>query len=108
MASLKGLIKEYKEELLNNDAWIVFYKEKNKWNAHHVQELKGNYEDGYKIDKEELKTLKEILKIDFKAICLNKIHLEYIRENNLEDEIILSYSQRKHQLNVDFLGDLAR
>lgn len=107
MASLKALIKEYRKQLQNDNDWIVFYKEKNKWNAYAIGDLKGTYDDGYWLNTEELNVLNEILGKDFKAICINKMYLDETENvNKMEEKIIQYYLGRMYQLNGDFLGDL--
>lgn len=87
MASLKVLIKEHREELQNDNDWVVFYKEKNKWNAYTIEDLKGTYDDGYWLNAEELNKLNEISRKDFKAICVNKMYLnETDNINKIEEK----------------------
>lgn len=111
MASLKNIVRENYNEIIDGMAWVVVYKNGRSWNCNCFWEESGSYDNGYKFLPEDVKQMKEISIIDPKAIAINGYYMgvgEDFTLEELENKIILLYENRLSQLNGDFLGCLVK
>ena len=109
MSSLRGLVGECRDELVNGVAWVVLYKGGRSWQAEAFYPVSGDYEDGFVFDSEDYDRMKEIAAIDHKAICINGDYVGGFADftlDELEKKILWFYESRLHQLSGDFIGGL--
>lgn len=110
MSSLRGLIGECWEELMNGVAWIAIYKDGRSWQAEAFYPESGDYEDGYVLSKDDYEEIERISGIDHKAICVNGYYMGFGEDftlKELETKILYFYENRLNQLQGDFIGGLA-
>lgn len=106
MASLKQIIKDNKDEICDSIAWVVIYKEGRSWNAEAFWNEDGSYDDGLVFGAEDYARLNEIAAIDSKAICINGYYMPFGEDFTLaeiEAKVLYFYSERRNQLQGDFL-----
>lgn len=106
MASLRNIVRDYRDEIRDGIAWVVVYKEGRSWNAKAVWPDDGDYEDGYTLDKGDLEELISISRLDGKAICFNGYYCGFGEDFTLadiENKILGFYMDRRMQLTGDFL-----
>ena len=106
MASLKNIVREFRDEIRDGIAWVVVYKEGRSWNAKAVWPDDGDYDEGYTLDVGDLEELVYISKIDNKAICFNGYYCgfgEDVTLTDMENKILGFYQDRRLQLEGDFL-----
>lgn len=111
MASLKEVIRENRNEIVEGMAWVVIWKNGRSWNCECFWEESGSYEDGYEFRSEDVKQMNEISKIDSKAIAMNGYYMAFGEDftlEELENKILLLYESRLNQLRGDFLGCLVK
>ena len=109
MASLKSVVKESYDNLIDGIAWIVFYKDGRSWEYACFYEESGSYDEGLVFSEEDMNELREISKKDSKAICINGYYMGFAAELPLkasEEKILWMYNERLNQLKGDFLGGL--
>ncbi len=106
MASLRNIIREYRENIADGIAWVVIYKEGRSWKGNAFWPDGGDYEDGFIFDKGDLEQMVEIAKAYPKAICING-YFNGIGEDftlaDMETKVLHFYETRRLQLNADFL-----
>lgn len=111
MSSLKEIVKENRDEIVEGMAWVVIWKNGRSWNCESFWEESGSYEDGYEFLSEDIKQMNDISKIDPKAIAVNGYYMGFGEDftmEELENKILYFYESRLNQLNGDFLGHLVK
>lgn len=106
MASLKQIVKEYRDEIVDGIAWVAIYKTGRSWNAVAVWPEDGGYDEGYILDECDLAELKAISCLDYKAICFNGYYMgfgEDFTNDELAAKVQWFYEGRMNQLQGDFL-----
>lgn len=106
MASLKQIVKTYRDEIVNGIAWVAIYKEGRSWKADVYWAENGDYENGFVFKPDELEALEEIARIDHKGICINGYYMGFGEDftlNEIVDKVLYFYEERRNQLHDDFL-----
>lgn len=109
MSSLRGLIGECWEELMNGVAWICLYKQGRSWQAEAFYPESGDYENGYVLSKDDYEEIERISEVDHKAICVNGYYMGFGEDftlKELENKVLYFYENRLNQLRGDFLGGI--
>lgn len=107
MSSLKEIVKENRDEIVEGMAWVVIWKNGRSWNCECFWEESGSYEDGYEFLPEDIERMKKVSNIDPKAISVNGYYMgigEDFTIEDIENKILYFYETRLNQLNGDFLG----
>lgn len=106
MASLKQIVKEYRDEIVDGIAWVAIYKVGRSWCAECAWPENGGYDEGYVFDADDLEAFESIAKIDHKAICFNGYYMgfgEDFTNEEIENKVLYFYEGRMNQLQGDFL-----
>lgn len=106
MASLKHIVKTFRDEIVDGMAWVVIWKEGRCWNVRCFWETDGDYENGLVFEPDEIDDLLEIASIDHKAICFNGYYCGFgydFSNEEIENKIRWFYEERRNQLQGDFL-----
>lgn len=106
MASLKQIVKEYRDEIVDGCAWVIIYKEGRSWNAEAYWAEDGDYDNGYTFDSDAVAAMERIAKADHKAICINGYYMgfgEDFTNDDLANKVQWFYEGRMNQLQGDFL-----
>lgn len=109
MASLRQIVRDYKEEILDGIAWVCIWKEKRSWYAEAFWPEDGDYDYGYFFNEDDTERMKEILKTDHKAICINgyyggfgdteDVSSYYNTIPAIEERVFWKYTNRYSQLD---------
>lgn len=106
MASLKQIVKRYRDEINEGIAWVAIYKEGRSWNAYAVWPEDGGYDEGYILYSEDVQALQKIADTDCKAICINGYYMGFgddFTNVEIENKLLYFYEMRLNQLKADFL-----
>lgn len=106
MASLKQIVKEYRDEIVDGIAWVVIYKEGRSWNASAFWAEDGDYDDGFVFDSYDQEEMDRIAEVDRKAICFNGYYMgfgEDFTNDEIANRVLYFYEARRHLLKGDFL-----
>lgn len=106
MASLKNVVKMYRDEIIDGIAWVVIYKKDRSWFASAYWPEDGGYDDGYLFDSFDVDEMERIAEMDKKAICINGYYNGFGEDFTLEEienKVLWFYEERRMQLNGDFL-----
>lgn len=109
MASLKDIIKSDYDIIADGIAWVVIYKEGRNWESDYFYEESGSYDDGLVFSSDDMEELRNIAKMDHKAICINGYYMGFgydFTQKEMENKILWMYNERLNQLQGDFLGGL--
>ena len=105
MASLKEIVKTYKDEIVDGIAWVTIYKEGRSWKIETAFPEEGSYDDGYEFYDYDHEAMKKAFETDKKAICINGYYCGFGKDftaKEIEDKIFYFYTMRFNQLS-DFL-----
>ena len=83
MASLRDIVREYRDEIMAGIAWVAIWKTGRSWNA---QAFRLNH-DTEMIEEEDFQDAKDIVAADQNAIFINEYYTAHMGEGKL-DEII--------------------
>lgn len=106
MASLKQIVKDYRDEIIDGIAWVTIWKNGRSWNAAAVWPEDGGYDEGYILHSDDLAELKAISALDHKAICINGYYMGFGEDftlTDIENKVLYFYEERRNQLFGDFL-----
>lgn len=71
MASLRDIIRQEKDEILEGITWIAIWKTGRSWHTESFYPEDGSYDDGYVFSKDDSNRMNEIIKADNNAILIN-------------------------------------
>lgn len=106
MASLKEVVRSYRDEIVDGIAWVAIWKVGRSWKVWAFWEESGSYDDGYEFDSYDVNRMKEIVKEDHKAICFNGYYMgfgEDFTNEEIQNKVRWFYEERRCQLHGDFL-----
>ena len=106
MASLRDVVKQYRDEIIDGIQWVVIFKEGRSWDARYFCVEDGDYDNGYIFDKKDYAEMQRIAQLDHKAICINGYYMGFGEDftlRNIEDKILYFYDGRMNTLAGDFL-----
>lgn len=106
MASLKQIIKDYRDEIIDGIAWVAIYKEGRSWNAKAYWAEDGDYDNGFVFESDVVEALEEISRTDHKAICINGYYMGFGEDFTIDEianKVQYFYEARRNQLQGDFL-----
>lgn len=106
MASLKQTVRNYREEVIDGIAWVVFFKRGRSWDAQAFWSDDGDYDSGFIFDSDDMEAMNAIAKLDHKAICINGYYMGFGEDFTVEEitnKVLWYYEERRCQLAADFL-----
>lgn len=109
MASLRDIVKDHRDELVDGIAWLAFYKDGRSWGAGVFWPVGGDYDNGFVFSQEDYESMKSISSVDPKAVCINGYYMPFGEDfvlEEIENKILYFYEFRLNQLIGDFMNGL--